>query len=117
MTVPPDDQVPETPTPDESHPAAFPTTPTDMVGALPSTTDAGTTRALANLLRLSPFLDLYERVGNGKLDAKGRVCFLLDLVVRLVVVGLLLGTILAVAWKTLAPLPPLRSPPATSETP
>lgn len=94
------------PAPDAAHPAAYPPEPADRAPVVPASADAGTTRALAALLKLSPFLDLHSHAGNvEKHRLRGQVCFVLDLLVRLVVVALLLGVITAVAWKTLAPLP------------
>lgn len=103
MTVGPHEQAP---TPDEDAPANF---PADDVPALPVESDAGATRALASLLKLSPFLDLDERA-SGESAWRRRLCFALDLLVRLAVVVVLVGVIGAVAWKVLAPLPPLFNP-------
>lgn len=104
---------PEGEPPDEAAPvesgAGYPVTDDDALAVTPQT-DAGTTRALAKLLRASPFLDLHERAGNPTDHRfRGTVCFLLDLATRLVVVVLLLGVLAAIAWKTLAPLPDLWS--------
>ncbi len=97
------------PAPTESGPpAGFPIDPEDETPAAPPSVDAGTTRALARLLKASPFLDLHERAGNPTDHRfRGWLCFCLDLLLRLMVVGLLVLVISAIAWKTLAPLPDL----------
>lgn len=94
----------DTPVPDENHPAGYPASPEEDA-ALPSNMDAGTTRALTRLLRLSPFLSLHRAYG-GDLKWRRRLCFTLDCIVRAVVVSLILAILFAVAWKTLIPLPP-----------
>lgn len=100
--------LPDAPEPDESSPAAFPTT-SDDTPSFPPTADAGATRALAAFLKLYPFLDLHDRAGaNADHRVRGWVCFSLDLCLRLVVVVLIVAVILAIAWKTLAPFPPGR---------
>lgn len=95
------------PEPDPSHAAAFPATDDASFGPVG---DAGTTGALAHLLRRTPFLDLHERAGSpADHRFRGWLCFSLDFVVRLLIVVLILGIIAAVAWKTLAPLPNISS--------
>ncbi len=108
QSSPPDGPSDE-PTPDEAVPGRYPVAPDDEP-AVPQGADAGTTRALARLLKASPFLDLHERAGN-PIDhrLRGGLCFALDFIVRLVAVALLLGVLMAIAWKTLAPLPDLWS--------
>ncbi|HEX7167545.1 MAG TPA: hypothetical protein VF230_11250 [Acidimicrobiales bacterium] len=98
-----DTSQPIEPQPDPGEPASY---PADDTAALPPGADSGATRALAGLLKLSPFLDLHDRAGTSE-DHRFRawVCFVLDGIVRFVVVALLLGVIVALAWKTLAPLP------------
>ena len=95
------------PEPDESSPASYPPDPNDTP-ALPVDTDAGATRALSALLKLSPFLDLHQKAGmTADHPVRERVCFFFDFLIRLVVVVILLAVIVAIAWKTLAPLPDL----------
>ncbi len=95
------------PQPDAKVPAAFPTSPDEPAGpALPTGVDAGSTRALSWLLTASPFLDLHQKAG-GDHPKRGALCFLFDFLLRLLVVVLLLAIVTTVAWKTLAPLPPL----------
>lgn len=92
--------------PDPTTPANYPPTDEDAFsGAI--TGDGGTTRFLTRLVRMTPFLDLHDRARKGKKGsrARGVLCFALDCLIRLIVVGLLLAIIGAVAWKTLAPLP------------
>ncbi len=94
------------PTPDEDSPATFPVGPEDnRAPTLPVESDAGASQALTALLSLTPFLDLHDRA-RGDSAWRGRLCFTLDLVLRLITVGLLIALIVAVAWKVLAPLPP-----------
>jgi hypothetical protein len=96
------------PTPDEQSPAAYPATDSPALGA---DADAGTTRALAAFLTITPFLDLHERAGHPEQHrGRARLCFALDLVVRAAAIALLLGLIAAVAWKVIAPLPPFDRP-------
>jgi hypothetical protein len=67
-------------------------------------------RALGQLLRWQPFLDLHERGPYPSTHAvRGQLCFLLDLLVRATIVGVMLFAALALAWKALAPIPPLFS--------
>ena len=67
-------------------------------------------RVLAQLLQWQPFLDLHERGPYPNTHpVRGELCFLLDLVVRACVIGLMLFAAMALAWKALAPLPPLFS--------
>lgn len=67
-------------------------------------------RALGQLLRWQPFLDLHERGPYPSTHVvRGQLCFLLDLVVRATIVGVMLFAAIALAWKALAPLPPLFS--------
>ena len=99
---------PDEPKPDEAHPASYPPTQEDE---FPAATDGGGTRVLSRLLTRSPFLDLHKRAGNESAHPKREMlCFSLDLVVRIVAVVLILGIVIAVAWKTLAPLPDLSTP-------
>ena len=93
--------------PDETKPAAYPPSSDDETPAVPPSADAGTTRALAALLKLTPFLDLHRAANNEGHRFRGWLCFTLDLLLRLLVVGLLVCMIGAIAWKTLAPLPDL----------
>lgn len=88
-----------TPVPDAASPAGYPIAGDD---AMPN--DGGATRLLTGLMRASPFLDLDERAG-GDSRWRRRVCFTLDAIVRGVVVIALLGVIVGIAWKTLAPFP------------
>lgn len=92
--------------PDDAHPAAYPPTPGEDDPRLPPSTDAGSTGALARLLRQTYFLNLY---GAFSREHRGLhyFCFAIDFLIRLVVVSLLVAIIAVVAWKTLAPLPPL----------
>lgn len=107
MSEPSDGAGADGPEPDEASPASYPPEPGDAP-ALPVTADAGATRALAKLLTLSPFLDLHDRAGHGvDHHLRSQLCFALDLVLRLVVVVVLLAILIAIAWKTLAPLPKL----------
>jgi len=96
-----------TPDPDDDVPAVYPASDGDQTSPdVPATSDAGTTRALSALLRLSPFLDLHRKAGDEDRHRKrGTMCFFLDLAVRVVTILLLLAILTAVAWKTLAPLP------------
>jgi len=67
-------------------------------------------RAVARLLHWQPFLDLHERGPYPSTHpVRGQLCFLLDLAVRATIVGLMLFAAVALAWKALAPLPPLFS--------
>lgn len=96
---------PDEPAPDESHPAAFPPSP-DEPAPVPVAADAGTTRALTELLRRHPFLDLHRAAGDvANHRFRGWICFTFDFLLTLIVVALLLAILAAIAWKTLAPLP------------
>lgn len=97
------------PLPDENNPSSFPVgdgePPNPTAPALPVPADGGASRLLLGLAKVTPFLDLHDRaVGDSKWRA--RFCFALDLTLRLTVYAALLGAIVAVAWKTLAPFPP-----------
>lgn len=99
--------VPPSPTPDENNPAALPSTDAPTFGPVG---EGGTAKALAKLLQQTPFLDFHERAGSpADHRLRGRVCFAIDFLLRLAVVGLLLAVIAAVAWRALAPLPALWS--------
>lgn len=96
------------PSPDESLPASYPATDDDDLPSLFPTGDGGTTRFLERLTRATPFLDLHERAGAVQDHVwRGRICFTLDLLVRLVVWVVMVSVVLAIAWKALAPLPDL----------
>lgn len=91
--------------------AGFPASDGDQTTPeLATTSDAGATRALAILLRLTPCLDLHKRAGDvDRHPKRGMLCFALDLFIRCLAVLLLIAIVAAVAWKTLAPLPsPMR---------
>lgn len=98
----------DTPEPDENTPASYPAAVEDQTAGLPAEIDAGTTRALSRLLTATPFIDLHHKAG-GDSAWRRRLCFTLDLLFRLAVYVLLLGIIALVAWKVLAPVPPLPS--------
>lgn len=102
------------PDPDPSNPATFPATDSgDASRGLPRGSDAGATDFLAKFLTLTPFLDLHERalkVSGGEHAKRGGICFFSDFLVRTVVVVLILGLVVFVAWKALAPLPDLFVP-------
>jgi hypothetical protein len=109
------DEVATGPAPDERSPAAFPATDAP---ALPAESDAGTSRALAAFLTITPFLDLHERAGDSdRHPHRARLCFTLDLLVRAAAIALLLAVIGAVAWKVIAPLPPFDVPTAPAVSP
>lgn len=97
-----------TPTLDEQQPAAYPLEESPAP-ALPPEADAGTTRALSSLLTATPFIDLHLKAG-GVHPKRETLCFACDFVLRLLSWFLLVGIILAVAWKVLAPLPDLTEP-------
>jgi hypothetical protein len=104
------EDVPE-PQPDEHQQAAYPADASEPRGpAVPTSQDGGATSLLARFLTLTPFLDLHERalkIGGRATDhrLRGTFCFFCDVIVRVVVVTLILGIAVGVAWKTLAPLP------------
>lgn len=96
------------PAPNPDVPASYPTDDDDEF-ELPAGADGGTTRLLARLLRVSPFLALDERAG-GHHPRRRMICFTFDFLLRGLIYLILLAIIVAVAWKTLAPLPELQVP-------
>ena len=89
---------------DENAAAAYPADPAEPAAPPAS---AGASTALARLLRRTPFPDLHDRAQTA--EVRGLtwwVCFILDLLVRVVTVAVLIGVLAGVAWKTLAPFPP-----------
>lgn len=89
--------------PETPPPASYPVDDDDDDGfVLPG--DGGSTRVLNRLLRASPFLDLHDRAG-GDHPFRENICFAVDALIRLVVWLVLIGIVVAVAWKALAPLP------------
>jgi hypothetical protein len=54
----------------------------------------------------SPFWDLYLRTSDrGVLPFRGKVAFILDALLRIIVALAIIGVALGVAWKTLSPFP------------
>lgn len=92
---------------------------------VPGAADGGASTALAALQRRVPFTELFCTIANRTQPGRGDVeraytlrtahpywyalCCLLDGLLRLVVTALLLAVLAAVAWKTLTPLPALKS--------
>lgn len=103
QTPDPSEQGPE---PDATHPARYGLE--DDPPALPTTSDAGATKALFGLLRRTPFLDLHDRYDKTALKPTPKtrgLCFVLDLLLRLVVYVVIVSIIAAFAWKAIAPIP------------
>lgn len=92
--------------------AAYPPVPGEPAAPLAVTPGGlgGATKSLGTILQATFFINLHvaalERMGDGKRHAfRAWLCFAVDLLLRLVVLVLLIAIALAVAWKTLAPLP------------
>jgi hypothetical protein len=90
------------PAPDPDNPANFPPEPGDERGP----GDGGATHTLFRLLRSHPFWDLYLRTSDrAVLPFRGKVAFILDVLLRAIVALAIIGVALGVAWKTLSPFP------------
>lgn len=105
-------QSPETPgppEPDSENPAVFPSSSEEdkaPIQGLPPSVDAGSTRTLASLMLVSPFLSLHRNAG-GDHPKRAAVCFFFDFLLRLLAVSVVVVIVGAAAWKMLASLPPL----------
>lgn len=107
------DKSSETPEPNAANPSTYPLGDDDDTSRgvrppMPQHSDGGTSRLLAWLLGLSPFIDLHHKAlakTGGKHPWREGICVTLDCAFRVMVLALLLAIIGAVAWKTLAPLP------------
>jgi hypothetical protein len=102
---------PTAPDLDDENKGAFPAGKEDDA---PPDGAGGATGQLWKLLTQHPFLDLYDRHAKSVLTTRGKWCFAAEFVLRLVVLLILLAIIVAVAWKTLAPLPHLWSSGSTT---
>jgi hypothetical protein len=90
----------EVPEPDPDNPAGF----LESDEAAKNTSDGGSTQTLLRLLRTHPFWDLYLRTSEyERLPFRGKMAYILDTLLRIIVTLAIIGIALGIAWKTLAP--------------